>query len=415
MRNVLALLVLTLFATSCSRQNAEALSTVKGGSMGDNGGDTINCRHSTPVGGEPYYEGTYTLDYFLTQDPRFGASDDLEGESSHVLLGRIGNFLDAKIPALAQSFRDYLQLIENADESQARIWKALTMPLTDLQDEGIIQTLPANCVVNRGGTNHADLRQMVRRRRMLDADVRKVFYYYDYEHFTQLREQLPLQYSYLAVHEFLWDIVDSPWVNRSVNRLLHSKSAHNMTADQFKDYLAAMAIRLEDNGALGNVGQQEDPIRSMFRGESLCNYDRRLASEFLTAGQTTVVRPGETKTLQVQFPDGSDQIGPQICGLAMMMNHRSIGGGGATLDVKLSRGIAFAPVQQLSVSSQPSQVAFSAMCRDRLCAERYGELNRLIFMTSFFGSRWTLTLTNRSGTYPVEVRQPYLLFVDMKP
>src|SRR4051812_16161860 len=63
--------------------SSPVLSSAKSGFGVDNGGDTITCVPDEVLrnSGGPYYEGVYTLDYFLTIDPRVGSQDDLNGGS----------------------------------------------------------------------------------------------------------------------------------------------------------------------------------------------------------------------------------------------------------------------------------------------------------------------------------------------
>lgn len=411
---IAGLISATVLGFGCHRE--APMSSLKMGSMVDNGGDTITCSHDAELqaSGAPYYEGIFTYDYFLTIDPHVGDADDLVGSTWEDYRQQVSSFIEAKLPFLSTSFNQYMDLLENRDNSQFRIWEASDLDLSDLHDEGPIHQLPRNCKVERDGQSVPDLRQMVRRRYVDGAQVQKIFYYYDFPHFSDLRQNRPLQFSYLAVHEWLWDFVDFPWINRAINRVIHSRSGQNLSTTEFQDYLRSFGIEVASDGFISTVGVQERPVRNGFQASPYCRYERRLSAEFLTASQYVILAPGEERELTVQVPEHSNNVGQQICGTALMISHKTVGGGSATLEMDLSRSIPHVPLT-LSVGPSLTQSSFTGICQDRQCGHRSGELNRLLlFINNFLGSTWKLKVKNTSTTTGVEIRLPYLLFVDMR-
>lgn len=413
-RGLLTSFVVLVASFGCHRDMT--LSTLKMGTQVDNGGDTITCRHDPELqaAGGPYFEGIFTLDYFLTMDPRVGRSDDLEGEDWGSLHGQITRFIGDKLPALASSFAQYSALLESGDDSQFRVWKATDLGLSDLRDEGLIQQLPRNCVISRGGETVADLQQMVRRRYVAEAAAQKIFYYYDFAKLAHLKNNLPLQFSYLAVHEWLWDFVDSPWVNRSINRLIHSKAGQQLSADQFLTFLRSMGLKVSGDGFIGVDGRQEAATRNQFQQSRFCQYEQRFAAEFLSASQYVVLQPREEKVLKLKVPDDEQSVVQKLCGTALMLSHRTIGSSaGATLSLQLNRGVA--PYRaSIAVGPVLLQSSHLGICADRLCALRDGPLQQMIYPENFEGSTWQLRLTNDSNSAAIEVRMPYLLFVQKR-
>ncbi|MEZ4742665.1 MAG: RCC1 domain-containing protein [Bdellovibrionota bacterium] len=117
------------------------------------------------------------------------------------------------------------------DYSQKRIWKGKKNPLIDIKDEDYLFKVPDNCRIKN--SNKINIIQSVIR---TEYDSGFVSYFYDINHFSELKNDAatPLQFSFLIIHEWLWDFFPSNKVNqlRELNYLLHSPQLDELsTAD----------------------------------------------------------------------------------------------------------------------------------------------------------------------------------------
>jgi hypothetical protein len=188
----------------------------------ENGGDTVFCR----VGGDNNLVGYFSLDYLLTYQVRNNNADVVD-RSWDESKARISRLLAAKFPALRHSFDEFTALILSSDLESTRIWHEAGFGLEDISDERILRKLPPNCVQrNEAGT--PEMIQSVIRTSRPDATV----FQYDYEIIENLQRNAPLQFSFLMVHEWLWDFTDDVNVIRDINRLIHSNQFEGFTTQQ---------------------------------------------------------------------------------------------------------------------------------------------------------------------------------------
>ncbi len=75
-----------------------------------------------------------------------------------------------------------------------------------------------------------DVMQTVIRTERLDATI----YEFDPKILSEFIEFAPLQYSFLLVHEWLWDLTQDVQIIRDINRFLHSEAAQKMSENQFR-------------------------------------------------------------------------------------------------------------------------------------------------------------------------------------
>ena len=193
-----------------------ALPTFAGDSKG-NGGDVVNCTRSESNS----FEGQYSLDYILGYRASNENADIVNAQSWEASKQRILLLLEQKSAYLAKSFKNFLEHSENFNDfTKKRVWDESSFGLVDLKDENIRRKLPNNCGINKavGDLNNIELVQAVTRRIHND----KVVYEFDYRVYHHLKTLMPLQFSFLMVHEWLWDITNDPWQIRRLNRIFHS-------------------------------------------------------------------------------------------------------------------------------------------------------------------------------------------------
>jgi hypothetical protein len=416
-RNPLILLCFVLsFVVLQACENAPQLSDLLNGSgtVIDNGGDKLTCADSSGA----LFKGDYTLDYIVTYDPTLGISDDPDLSDWTAHRARIEEFLKDKLPSALASFQSYADSIGNSDDSGNRIWKASAFDLTDLADEGLIQQLPENCLrTNDLGKKVPNTTQMVRRREVTTSTTRKVFYYYDYAKFEALKTDLPLQASYLIVHEWLWDFTNSPWVNRTINRLIHSKRAESMSKEDFTQHLKALGVQISGTGRPGPSGASENDLDKSFRANPVCNFDDRLTVELQRFDRLNriIIEPGQTKEFLLSVPaDLLPSTSWKACGMALMVTHQATGIGNSKVNLHIQRGHSFFD-RILSISTDaPRQNFFSGQCTDAQCHNRSGDLAEVVTPSTFGNSNWRIKFSNL-GTSEVELLAPYMVFAGMKP
>jgi hypothetical protein len=398
-------------------EGTPSLSSLKDGrgTVIDNGGDKLTCATDATASN---FKGDYTLDYIVTYDPTLGFSDDPDLSDWPAHRARVEEFLKDKMPSALASFQSYADNIGNSDDSGSRIWKASAFDLTDLKDEGLIQQLPDHCLrTNDLGKKVPNTTQIVRRREITTSSTRKVFYYYDHAKFDALKSDLPLQASYLIVHEWLWDFTNSPWVNRTINRLIHSKRAEGMSKNDFTEHLKALGVEIDGTGRPGPSGASENELETLFRSNPVCNFDDRLTVELQRFDRLSriIIEPGKSREFVVSVP--SDLLPSptwKACGFALMVTHQATGSGHSNVTLQIQRGAAVID-RSLSISTEaPRQNFFSGQCLDDRCINRSGDMADVVTPTNFGNSKWRLNFTN-SGMSEVELLAPYIVFSGMTP
>lgn len=212
-----------------------------GGFSVGNGGDAVRCVETH----ENNYNGIYSLDYLMTLN---GAGYD----TAHVIKSwedsqaRIKKLLSDKYPELLPSFENFLKdLGNNNDWTKKRIWLAAGHGLIDVKDEQIIRTLPENCIKADFDSEKGNviLIQAVVRNKQSEI----IRYEFDAKVLMELKKD-PIQYSYLMVHEWLWDHIADPQVIRWANQFIHSVQADNLSPEIFKKSLNNIGLFSGYNG-----------------------------------------------------------------------------------------------------------------------------------------------------------------------
>ncbi|MCX6118370.1 MAG: hypothetical protein NT027_12565 [Proteobacteria bacterium] len=391
--------------SSCSPFESMNSSQLKD-TVGRDGGDQISCTKSA----DNEFAGAYTLDYFLTLD-----------ESKHPQLpdweayrDRIQSQLSIKFPELAESFRKYTQDLLKSSDAQYRIWKSIpSSELEDLSDEQVQSSqrkIPHNCLDLSGKPN---LRQLVRREVLYLPDVaeRKIFYFYDKQAMEELRVKSPLQFSYIVVHEWLWDFVGSAWANRIVNHVFQSESLTDLSASEIRQHLRAFGI---ESVKLGNdtlvSTEAERKIATEFASDPRCLYTDRFIVDFLPLGASLKLKGGQEKTLSLAFNNLSQE--QLICGAAIIFSHKSKSPGNS-LKVKIGRKNLVVPeggdgFEFESTQDTKSESLF-AHCIGRACETRLGQFSSLIgARTPINNSKWNFILKTQDE---VEIINPVMMII----
>jgi hypothetical protein len=224
-----------------STTTIHARPALAGGEVG-NGGDTVKC----VPGGSGRYEGYYSLDYLATLDGTSSPVVEIASwaESKQRLLTQLGD----KYPDLARLLGEFLALVPMegpADPDhqylKPRIWEEAPFGLVDIHDERLIKRLPVNCYTRPDEGGAASILQTVIRQKQGFATL----YSYDPQIYRELRTDRPLQYSFLMVHEWLWDLTQDVQTIRRVNHFLHSTQLDHLSAPEVRASLENLGFSLK--------------------------------------------------------------------------------------------------------------------------------------------------------------------------
>lgn len=220
-----------------------------------NGGDAVRCRAASANA----FEGSYSLDWLVTYRVSNGNSDVAPVDSWETSRDRLRAILRDKSPGLLASFDRFLAGLDNfTDLSAERVWIERPFGLVDLEDERLTSRLPANCY-EIGEDRRPKIEQAVVRDRREDL----LTYFFDSRIYDSWRGTAPLQFSFLMVHEWLWDLVSDAEKIRDVNRMLHSSLSEQYTPEQFNLALTRLGLALDPNPGFVPVCERSRTVRRL--------------------------------------------------------------------------------------------------------------------------------------------------------
>lgn len=213
-----------------------------GGSV-ENGGDMYRCSTSrlTPISmpGDQYLYFTYDYVEGLASDsPK---SSYIENnltwfEYEKRLLGILGLVAGDLYP----SFLDFSKSIDRISLSQSEIRNRRWIPNSSILGwtfYGNQRLLPEECIEQE---NFFSVTRSVLR--VEKSKNKKIEYRYDPVVMANIKSYMPLQFSMLMVHEWLWDHSKNGIKNRAANRFLHSREIDSMTRDEIIERLRSYEI-----------------------------------------------------------------------------------------------------------------------------------------------------------------------------
>lgn len=207
------------------------------GDKAGNGGDVATCKPSAANS----FAGNYMADYLLTYRLSNRNKDVVQVTSWEESRDRVLKLLRDRAPRIAESFEAFSSLIENESNPLApRVWEPAAFGLIYLDDQALRNNVPRNCYSlhadGRVGLTQAVIRTVVNGR---------IRYLYDYPIVARLKKERPLQYSFLMIHEWLWDLTQDVQGIRRLNRFLHSTGLEAMSSTEFREYLKEYSISSE--------------------------------------------------------------------------------------------------------------------------------------------------------------------------
>jgi hypothetical protein len=138
-------------------------------------------------------------------------------------------------PALESSLREFLEAMRRKDAFAERAWVPATGGLPSIHDEILVASLPSHCRSEKHGTF---LRQVVVR----ETTETRIVYHFDVDLLKEI-EASPLDFSYLVVHEWLWDHASDAGTIRTLNAYLHSPQILAATPEDFRQTLFRLGFR----------------------------------------------------------------------------------------------------------------------------------------------------------------------------
>src|SRR6185312_587258 len=130
---------------------------------------------------------------------------------------RLSRLLAAADPDLSQSFEAFVSGLDNfSDWTQPKIWREASFGLVQINDQAIIRKLPTNCYTAAGDGSIQIIQTVVQLQR-----PDQIEYDYDPAVYNEFKQYAPLQFSFLMVHEWLWELTSDPEVIRNVDYFLH--------------------------------------------------------------------------------------------------------------------------------------------------------------------------------------------------
>ena len=217
-----------------------------------NGGDSVLCQQTA----DNPFVGYYSLDYLMTYNSSNQNSDLVEVFDWNESYQRISGMLERNHPDLSYSFEAFVRHLDNQlDYTRERIWQEASFGLVDLKDERMIRRLPKNCQ-RFSEDGELELIQTVIRQQKPNL----VVYEYDPTILKEFRTLAPLQYSFLLIHEWLWDLTQDVKVIRDANRFLHSSTSELLTPEKFGEAIANIGLGFEPLEFV-SVCDRSEPVR----------------------------------------------------------------------------------------------------------------------------------------------------------
>ncbi|MCB0411990.1 MAG: hypothetical protein KDD22_05655, partial [Bdellovibrionales bacterium] len=216
-----------------------SLQVYGGGLIIGSGGDLVQCK----PGAQNQLFGLYSLDYLVFQSST--GPQPLEVSSWEQSLFMIRTEIARKIPQILSDFDSFSQDVFNRELNRPHIWEPTDFDLVEIKDEDlpIAVKLPANC---RGSSGEVQLIQAVIRQNREFSGGEPIVYKYMPEAFEKVKNQNPLQLSFLLVHEWLWSLSDNVDRNRRINWYLHSQEFREDSPERVQEKLRSLGLNLSE-------------------------------------------------------------------------------------------------------------------------------------------------------------------------
>ena len=215
-----------------------------------NGGDLAHCKASN----DNSFNGLYSLDYLLTFNRRNNNDDIVKIENWEQSSQRLLKIFKEYLPYYYKSFKNYIKHVGNFnDYSASHIWLDYPGKLIDIEDESLIRKIPENCQEKNNQVFQAVIRKY---------ESNQIQYEIDGELYDRL-ERSPLQYSFLMIHEYLWQLFENSRQIRSFNRVLHSNIFEIESKYEILETIGRFSFKNNESAKL-ETKMFDDTLRSFF-------------------------------------------------------------------------------------------------------------------------------------------------------
>jgi hypothetical protein len=231
----------------------------------ENGGDTIFCRSfdepnpppppdiivNPPTDPIEYGANPYTFDYIAALVQGHQRDSFIEPKSWSESADRLIKILEKFSPKLAKSFHEFRLSTDQIEfsngslayERSKRSW--IPWESKVYLSEGIHEKLPRNCLIQKN-VSGIIISMFIYQRTILRSKKRfsgKIQYNYYQPTLKKLAESSAQQYSFMMVHEWLWDHTKEIDVNRRVTAFLHKKELEKMSPSEIRAMLKSMGLK----------------------------------------------------------------------------------------------------------------------------------------------------------------------------
>jgi hypothetical protein len=272
-----------------------------------NGGDVAYCKNSETN----KFTDFYAVDFLVTYDSANPMTEATDWKASQV---RILKQLKRLNTQLHESFKNYLKdLDKKPSENSKRLWQPSSFGLSTLSDEALIGNLPENCKHEDSNGKTRLLQTVIRSIPKADelsvstkvsidpadpAAPAMVKYDYNKSMMEWLKSQRPVQYSFMIVHEWLWDFTKDINSVRTLNALIHSEELENISADDFIQKFIGLSFRLHSQLKIGSFEDKQ-------KCEININKDPEDKAQFFIDWKNCSKESGLLQALGEDRPNGS--------------------------------------------------------------------------------------------------------------
>lgn len=220
------------------------LSFASGGTV-ENGGDVLMCQRpdnpNAPIVGpmpKNWWERFeyFSRDYIAALMDGYELNDFDQPRNWNESQARINKILAEVSPKLRASFEEFVEStnqieLKNKNLRGERNWiKGTNFPFISRDGERI----PNNCLFYRQMGNTLIGFRGYARSVIRTKNNKGIEYKYDVETMQRLLHNSSLQFSFILVHEWLWDHVKKLSKNQRINAFLHSREIDRMTPKEIR-------------------------------------------------------------------------------------------------------------------------------------------------------------------------------------
>ena len=220
-----------------------------------NGGDIVHCRDEDDM----EFKGYYFLDYLVT----FSANKTYHSSSDP--LTEIVNYVEERDLALGANLRDFvtqarIQIYGSPDRTNRFQWQRNDNGVATLTDEDLRflpERFPSNCF-SPGSDKKLELLQIVFHSERADGIH---LYRFDGMHLERIKQDAR-QFSFMIIHEWLWQFAREAYVVRDANLFLQTTELLATDNTNFRLALTNMGLNLASVPSQAGAGTSKSLYKS---------------------------------------------------------------------------------------------------------------------------------------------------------